>query len=257
MQHNYHTFRFSDATMTRARYYQPNLSIWLSVDPMSDKYPGLSPYVYCGDNPVKYFDPNGTHIEVVENDNGTYTITGGMLNRNRNIYVVKDGKRTGVILGQTMTDYSFFNEEGNVVKGAIIDLDDNSGQNFIDGFMTRTPDLWTYIFDEEKGGRTGGNYDFKNKNIPNRLSLEQKDQYRNRGMAVTINGERQIASARDIGNFAAGYIAGVNGIPKLLTRMAFDFYQGGIEPKVTKAAENLGYARGKIIYDLLHPQPWK
>jgi len=217
----------------------------------------MSPYTYCGNNPVKLVDPNGREIEVVENDNGTYTITGGMLNRNRNIYVVKDGKRTGVILGQTMTDYSFFNEEGNVVKGAIIDLDDNSGQNFIDGFMTRTPDLWTYIFDEEKGGRTGGNCDFKNKDIPNKLSLEQKDQYRNRGMAVTINGERQIASARDIGNFAAGYIAGVNGISKLLTRMAFDFYQGGIEPKVTKAAENLGYARGKIIYNLIHPQPWK
>ena len=42
-----------------ARYYQPSLSIWLSVDPMADKYPGLSPYAYCGDNPVKYIDPNG------------------------------------------------------------------------------------------------------------------------------------------------------------------------------------------------------
>lgn len=31
----------------------------MSVDPMSDKYPNLSPYVYCADNPVKCVDPNG------------------------------------------------------------------------------------------------------------------------------------------------------------------------------------------------------
>ena len=42
-----------------ARYYSSDLSIWLSVDPMSDKYPSLSPYVYCADNPVKLVDPNG------------------------------------------------------------------------------------------------------------------------------------------------------------------------------------------------------
>ena len=42
-----------------ARYYSSDLSIWLSVDPMSDKYPSLSPYVYCAENPVKLVDPNG------------------------------------------------------------------------------------------------------------------------------------------------------------------------------------------------------
>jgi len=42
-----------------ARYYSSDLSIWLSVDPMSDKYPSLSPYTYCAKNPVKLVDPNG------------------------------------------------------------------------------------------------------------------------------------------------------------------------------------------------------
>ena len=45
-----------------ARYYSSDLSIWLSVDPMSDKYPSLSPYTYCADNPVKLVDPNGEEI---------------------------------------------------------------------------------------------------------------------------------------------------------------------------------------------------
>ena len=42
-----------------SRYYSSDLSIWLSVDPMSDKYASLSPYNYCANNPVKLVDPNG------------------------------------------------------------------------------------------------------------------------------------------------------------------------------------------------------
>ena len=53
-----------------ARYYSSDLSTWLSVDPMSDKYPSLSPYVYCADNPVKLVDPNGE--ETLETDYRNY-----------------------------------------------------------------------------------------------------------------------------------------------------------------------------------------
>jgi len=42
-----------------ARYYTDRLSIWLSVDPLADKYPHLSPYAYCADNPVMRIDPDG------------------------------------------------------------------------------------------------------------------------------------------------------------------------------------------------------
>jgi len=42
-----------------SRYYSSDLSIWLSVDPMSAKFPHESPYVYCGDNPLVFYDPDG------------------------------------------------------------------------------------------------------------------------------------------------------------------------------------------------------
>ncbi|MBQ6071032.1 MAG: RHS repeat-associated core domain-containing protein, partial [Bacteroidales bacterium] len=42
-----------------SRYYSSDLSIWLSVDPMSGKYPSQSNYVYCGNNPIMVVDPNG------------------------------------------------------------------------------------------------------------------------------------------------------------------------------------------------------
>ena len=42
-----------------SRYYSSDLSVWLSVDPMSDKYPSTSPYAYCRNNPIILMDPNG------------------------------------------------------------------------------------------------------------------------------------------------------------------------------------------------------
>lgn len=43
-----------------ARYYWSEvLTGWLSVDPMADKYPSISPYAYCLWNPVKFVDPDG------------------------------------------------------------------------------------------------------------------------------------------------------------------------------------------------------
>ena len=43
-----------------ARYMDHELmTMWLSVDPMADKYPGISPYAYCAWNPVKLVDPTG------------------------------------------------------------------------------------------------------------------------------------------------------------------------------------------------------
>ena len=43
-----------------ARYYDSDiLTSWLSVDPMADKYPSLSPYNYCAWNPIRLVDPDG------------------------------------------------------------------------------------------------------------------------------------------------------------------------------------------------------
>ena len=99
-----------------SRYYSSDLSIWLSVDPMSDKYPSLSPYAYCANNPVKLVDSDGEEIEVTANDNGSYMVVGGTLNKDRSIYIIKDGKRTGEVLGLTMTEYSFLMKKAKWLK---------------------------------------------------------------------------------------------------------------------------------------------
>jgi uncharacterized protein RhaS with RHS repeats len=42
-----------------ARYYDPRISLWLSTDPLQEKYPNISTYAYTFQNPVKYIDPDG------------------------------------------------------------------------------------------------------------------------------------------------------------------------------------------------------
>ena len=47
-----------------ARYMDHELmTMWLSVDPMADKYPSISPYAYCAWNPVKLVDPDGRDFD--------------------------------------------------------------------------------------------------------------------------------------------------------------------------------------------------
>ena len=58
-----------------ARYMDHELmTMWLSVDPMSDKYPSISPYAYCAWNPVKLVDPDGNDWYQKTHENGKTTI---------------------------------------------------------------------------------------------------------------------------------------------------------------------------------------
>ena len=53
---------------------------WLSVDPLADKYPSLSPYAYCAWNPVRLVDPDGEEIwlpEIKENGDISYVAEKG------------------------------------------------------------------------------------------------------------------------------------------------------------------------------------
>ena len=61
-----------------ARYYQSKLSMWLSVDPMAQKYPAFSPYVFTGSNPVNLVDPDGRWVPGIDEDgNVTYVAEEG------------------------------------------------------------------------------------------------------------------------------------------------------------------------------------
>ena len=81
-----------------ARYYSADMPLWLSVDPLADKYPNISPYAYCNWNPVKYVDPDGKAIHVAA------------------------GAIIGAVIGGTISGISAMNDptkSGRQVLGAI------------------------------------------------------------------------------------------------------------------------------------------
>ena len=59
-----------------ARYYEPRLSLWMSVDPLQEKYPNFTTYCYAFNNPIVFIDPNGEFpiLPVVEASIIYYTI---------------------------------------------------------------------------------------------------------------------------------------------------------------------------------------
>lgn len=72
-----------------ARYMDHELmTMWLSVDPLADKYPSLSPYNYCAWNPIRLVDPDGKEMGDFYSKDGTYLNTDG--NNDGKVYIVKD-----------------------------------------------------------------------------------------------------------------------------------------------------------------------
>ena len=233
-----------------ARYMDHELTaMWLSVDPMADKYPSISPYAYCIWNPVKLVDPDGRETYVAQNQDGTYRVIGGKLNKDRNIYLYKKDKsgkytiRCGSI-GKSATTTSFYNTDANDGTGAwaigsIIDPNDKSGTEFLNRIVGEKLPLKDYMKDARKNHK----YDFKVTNGEDN-PISGIDIYRGMPIGGNAAGDVFYASARDVGNIAAGYMAAANGFSWKEARVAFDAYQGGIEGLSTRNAEYYGWCAG-------------
>ncbi len=50
-----------------ARQYDPTIGQFLTIDPLAEKYYHLTPYSYCGGNPVNAVDPDGRYIVWLDN----------------------------------------------------------------------------------------------------------------------------------------------------------------------------------------------
>ena len=193
-----------------ARQYDPLTMRFTTLDPLSANYPSLSPYAYCANNPVNYIDPTGEYTEVKEIGDGLYRVAGGVLNDDTNIYIA--GTNQTVSIGETATPYSFYDsDEEKWETGSIINTFDDSGNEFLSDIQTNTPPLIEYMQNAGKGGK----YDFKVAEGPGK-------EYR--GMPITLDGKEVIASARDVGNIAAGYVAGKYSIGYSSMHAAFDAY---------------------------------
>ena len=96
-----------------ARYIDHELmTMWLSVDPMADKYPSISPYAYCTWNPVKLVDPDGRELADYYDKNGRWLGSDG--NVDHVAYVAKSVTRNSlglVVTAEGKQKMSITNDE--------------------------------------------------------------------------------------------------------------------------------------------------
>ena len=136
-----------------ARYYDPKTSIWLSVDPMQEKYPNISTYLYCANNPVNRIDPDGRD-DYKLNRNGEIEFVRQTKAETHTIYAVnnkgKIDKKNSYEVGKYVLDTK------ETVSG--VKAQDSGGNVF-----TVTLDIYTSIGDEKSTGL----FEFVSKNSGN------------------------------------------------------------------------------------------
>ena len=172
-----------------------------------------------------------------------------------NIYVLgEDGKQTGEVIGRTLTATSFLNEDGSAAKGAIINPGDNSGNDFLNNeIVGDEPNLLVYM----ARALPQNSLDFKDRGFTGDRDAWAYNDHIMRGMPLggvkNLPDEKSpvltFSSAREIGNIAAGYIAGIKGFSWESSRDAFDALEGGSEPFPTQNGQHLGFKVGSAIFE--------
>ena len=119
-----------------ARYYDPRLSLWLSIDPKEEKYSNVSTYCYVISNPLKYTDPTGMEIDMAK-----VRLADEQLKLSTTQSVIKDlASQTGLQLSLDKDNKLQYakNDEGKPIvnkitnkKGKEIDAGSKTARNFL------------------------------------------------------------------------------------------------------------------------------
>ena len=202
-----------------ARYYWGEvLTGWLSVDPMADKYPGISPYAYCAWNPVRLVDPvgmdtllfshngyyettlpGGDNIGIIRGEDGSYSKTFAFADNSwcqqfvkKNDAELEEENTSRRITGESVLYNRIYLVSDNDIQMAL----KKSGVNIVRHFPIQLK--LAYVLGESRHG-TKGRLDFVN-------SINKSAKYGKQGQLfiTTVNGVSLAHDQFNLGNFLWG-----------------------------------------------------
>ena len=114
-----------------ARYYDAYVGRWNAVDPLAHKYFGMSPYNYCGNDPVNRFDPDGNAWfqntstgEIYYNESYTQLDVGkGIMRGDSNWSYLADNDSFSILDSELLTQFSQFVQEDNNSFGVLFNAE--------------------------------------------------------------------------------------------------------------------------------------
>ena len=125
-----------------ARWYDPVLARWHAVDPLADKYPDVSPYVYCLGNPVNAIDPDGKRVwvfatklpsekwgDIISFATHTFVVvqtSSGSIKR------FEYGPQGDPLFGISILRQFYYDKSGNAVNNYMKGIQDNNIKNVIE-----------------------------------------------------------------------------------------------------------------------------
>jgi RHS repeat-associated protein len=123
-----------------ARFYDPELGRWHSVDPLASDFPSWTPYHYVHNNPILLVDPLGMNADWFQNE-----LTGDIYYNSK---MRKGDEGTGAMTGK---GWAHMGENGMFGTNDITVIETN--KNLATGFKTTGPDFTTEAFFEEGNGQ--------------------------------------------------------------------------------------------------------
>ena len=147
---------------------------WLSVDPMADKYPSMTPYNYCAWNPVKLVDPDGREIVIIGDIGTPYTWNNGSIYRSgykvkalsagfvketanslNKINKTKEGKKVLERLSKSNNKYFISRKQYNSSPSAFVESEKKLYMNGITDFSVLSHELFhAFQYDNKRYGRS-------------------------------------------------------------------------------------------------------